>query len=171
MGPTVSNKPNPRPATPPNPTREHPSAPTRTANALALVPLDHQMLAADPMTYLRYSGHKTFQDVDSQCGESSNRACMCGYTRQNSVGLITKTVGLKGCTANCSGKTCGSDGCGGTCGSACGAGQACDATGHCAACTPQCSGKSCGPDGCGGVCGMCAADEGCDNGTCSSAGP
>ena len=122
MGPTVSNKPNPRPATPPNPTREHPSAPTRTANALALVPLDHQMLAADPMTYLRYSGHKTFQDVDSQCGESSNRACMCGYTRQNSVGLITKTVGLKGCTANCVGKTCGSDGCGGTCGLACGAG-------------------------------------------------
>ncbi len=133
----------------------------------ALVPLDHEMLASDPMTYLSYSGHKTFQDVDAQCGESGNRACMCGRERQNSVKLITATVGAAGCTPDCTGRTCGSDGCGGTCGEACAAGQACDATGQCSACTPQCSDKVCGPDGCGGICGMCGSDEGCDNGKCT----
>lgn len=37
-----------------------------------------------------------------------------------------------GCTASCTGKVCGDDGCGGTCGT-CGTGTTCDATGQCVA--------------------------------------
>jgi hypothetical protein len=40
------------------------------------------------------------------------------------------TGGGGGCTPNCSGKTCGSDGCGGTCGS-CASGQTCSSAGTC----------------------------------------
>jgi hypothetical protein len=75
------------------------------------------------------------------------------------------------CTPSCSGKQCGSDGCGGTCGT-CAAGQTCSASGQCgASCTPSCSGKQCGSDGCGGTCGTCAAGQTCSaSGQCSSAG-
>ena len=67
------------------------------------------------------------------------------------------------CTPNCSGKTCGSDGCGGSCGS-CAAGTACSG-GQCV-CTPVCSGKQCGADGCGGSCGSCAAGSVCSGDQC-----
>ena len=33
--------------------------------------LDHEVLASDPMTYLSYNGHKTFQDMTASCGETS----------------------------------------------------------------------------------------------------
>jgi hypothetical protein len=72
------------------------------------------------------------------------------------------------CTPQCSGKQCGSDGCGGSCGT-CGSGASCDASGQCVSCTPQCSGKQCGPDGCGGSCGDCTSDNTCDaSGQCVS---
>jgi len=63
------------------------------------------------------------------------------------------------CTPQCSGKNCGSDGCGGTCGT-CTSGQTCSLSSQCG-CAPQCAGKRCGPDACGGSCGMCASGESC----------
>jgi len=62
--------------------------------------LDHEMLAADPMTYLDYAGERTFQNVDAPCGENGNRLCgingnMCRHT-QNSVALLTQRLGAKG---------------------------------------------------------------------------
>jgi hypothetical protein len=71
-----------------------------------------------------------------------------------------------GCTADCSGKECGSDGCGGSCGQ-CGADEQCVA-GQCqpGGCIPKCDGKNCGDDGCGGECGTCAANEACVQGKC-----
>lgn len=70
-----------------------------------------------------------------------------------------------GCVADCSGKQCGSDGCGGTCGECLG-GQLC-AQGQCVVdCVPQCDGISCGDNGCGGICGFCAAGESCLQGAC-----
>ncbi|MEC8024714.1 MAG: hypothetical protein VX223_12315 [Myxococcota bacterium] len=69
------------------------------------------------------------------------------------------------CLADCSGRACGDDGCGGLCGT-CDEGFVCN-EGICSAqreCTPQCEGKSCGPDGCGGQCGDCAAF--CNDGVC-----
>ena len=59
--------------------------------------LDHEMLASDPMTYLDYSGHKTFQDMTASCGEYQNRPCGIGGStcraNQNSVQLLLARVG------------------------------------------------------------------------------
>jgi DNA-binding beta-propeller fold protein YncE/predicted outer membrane lipoprotein len=73
-----------------------------------------------------------------------------------------------GCTRSCSGKQCGSDGCGGSCGS-CSGNRTCNGQGQCV-CNPNCRGKTCGDDGCGGSCGSCVASEECDAfvGRCAS---
>ncbi|MGB0590547.1 MAG: hypothetical protein ACPGU1_12795 [Myxococcota bacterium] len=76
------------------------------------------------------------------------------------------------CTADCEGKTCGDDGCGGSCGE-CAEGEGCGDDGTCAAaeCAPNCDGVTCGDDGCGGSCGECAEGEACgDDGACVAAG-
>lgn len=75
--------------------------------------------------------------------------------------------GLVGCTASCTGKTCGaSDGCGGKCTACPASGLVCDtATYTCKnpACSASCAGKKCGDsDGCGGVCTDCAAGLTCN---------
>ncbi|MDX2093394.1 MAG: hypothetical protein SFX73_36455 [Kofleriaceae bacterium] len=61
--------------------------------------LDHEMLPADPMTYLDYDGNRTFQDVDAACGEKAERPCgingsTCRAT-QNSVALLTERLGAR----------------------------------------------------------------------------
>jgi V8-like Glu-specific endopeptidase len=72
---------------------------------------------------------------------------------------------LGGCTANCTGKKCGADGCGGSCGT-CSGTQICSSSFQCVTgCTPSCSGKKCGSDGCGGSCGTCTGGT-----TCNSSG-
>ncbi|MEO7729992.1 MAG: Ig-like domain-containing protein [Kofleriaceae bacterium] len=59
--------------------------------------LDHELLAADPMTYLSYAGNRAFQDQDASCGEATARACgISGSTcraSQNSVALLRARVG------------------------------------------------------------------------------
>jgi uncharacterized protein (TIGR03382 family) len=61
--------------------------------------LDHELLASDPMTYLDYSGERTFQDTMAFCGEYGGR--MCGIsgstcrTKQNSVELLTERLGAR----------------------------------------------------------------------------
>jgi hypothetical protein len=71
--------------------------------------------------------------------------------------------------ANCAGRECGPDGCGGECG----AGQPCAAGSGCVdglctpgACTTDCKLKQCGDDGCGGKCGDCPAGWECSLGKC-----
>lgn len=68
------------------------------------------------------------------------------------------------CLRNCTGRSCGDDGCGGQCGS-CASGQMCS-SGTCVSgmstCTPQCSGRVCGPDSCGGSCGDCTGGSTCN---------
>jgi hypothetical protein len=71
------------------------------------------------------------------------------------------------CVPECTGKTCGDDGCGGSCG-ACGEDEKC-VNGNCypGDCLPQCAGKECGPDGCGMTCGTCWPGSSCQSeGTC-----
>ncbi|MBC7975875.1 MAG: Ig-like domain-containing protein, partial [Myxococcales bacterium] len=59
--------------------------------------LDHQLLAADPMSYLPYRGNREFQDQTASCGETSARPCgISGKTcraNQNSVALLRARVG------------------------------------------------------------------------------
>lgn len=75
--------------------------------------------------------------------------------------------GEVGCLASCTGRECGSDGCGGFCGT-CAADQTC-VNYLCVAtnvCTPNCTGKVCGADGCGGDCGYCNTLQTCQSGHC-----
>ena len=62
--------------------------------------LDHEMLPADPMTYLDYNGDRTFQDRMVSCGEYADRTCgINGSTcrqRQNSVALLKERLGAHG---------------------------------------------------------------------------
>ncbi len=68
--------------------------------------------------------------------------------------------------ANCEGKECGTDGCGGECGVCAGPQDLC-LEGGCI-CQPACDGKQCGPDGCGGVCGECPDPQYvCIEGSCT----
>lgn len=71
------------------------------------------------------------------------------------------------CVPSCSGKACGSDGCGSSCG-VCTSGNVCS-QGTCVpgGCTPSCAGKGCGDDGCGGVCGVCGSGLSCIAGVCA----
>lgn len=69
------------------------------------------------------------------------------------------------CVPQCTGYSCGDDGCGGSCGTCTTPAKPnCNkATHQCeGTCVPKCSGKDCGDDGCGGQCGTCAADLACD---------
>lgn len=71
--------------------------------------------------------------------------------------------------AQCSGRECGPDGCGGVCGLGCMNGESC-VSGQCeTACVAQCAGRQCGPDGCSGTCGTCAGGASCEAGACVSA--
>jgi hypothetical protein len=72
------------------------------------------------------------------------------------------------CEADCTGKVCGSDGCGGSCGSCPAGTHQCDA-GTCeSTCQPSCAGKACGDNGCGGSCGSCGSGTACQSGQCVS---
>jgi acetyl esterase len=56
--------------------------------------LDHELNAADPMTYLELGSLKRFQNDDADCGEDNPRGCRCGGTTQNSFRYMTNTFGL-----------------------------------------------------------------------------
>jgi hypothetical protein len=62
--------------------------------------LDHELEAADPMTYLAFSNKRTFQDKEVSCGESSARPCgVSGHScraKQNSVEILLQRLGAAG---------------------------------------------------------------------------
>jgi len=98
------------------------------------------------------------------------------------------------CIADCDGKECGDDGCGGSCGS-CSLPEVCK-NNTCGSigileeieiidpdpqpefapiemeiiplCIADCDGKSCGDDGCGGSCGSCFIMQDCVAGVCTT---
>jgi uncharacterized protein (TIGR03382 family) len=92
--------------------------------------LDHEMLPSDPMTYLDFTGDRTFQDEMVSCGEYSDRKCgINGNTcrqRQNSVQLLTARLGAAGGGSGSNGHTDTSTGTGtmGGCSTGSGAGIA-----------------------------------------------
>lgn len=82
-------------------------------------------------------------------GNSGNGICNLDYLE------------LAVCTPDCTGKTCGDDGCGNVCGTCTGT-DFCDTSQVCQPCVPDCEGKACGDDTCGGTCGTpCATGEVC----------
>jgi hypothetical protein len=55
--------------------------------------LDHELLCADPMTYLTGCGEKEFRDEYAPCGEYEPRECACGEPTQNSVQWMLEMFG------------------------------------------------------------------------------
>jgi uncharacterized protein (TIGR03382 family) len=56
--------------------------------------LDHELLAADPMTYLSPPIKKPgFQNEAASCGEDQPRTCWCGNDKQNSAQYLMDTFG------------------------------------------------------------------------------
>ncbi len=99
---------------------------------------------------------------------TANFPCRQRVFTQCPTGCDAAVGACEACVPNCSGKSCGDDGCGGSCG-ACPPGEQCSViTGSCELqpCVADCTGKVCGDDGCGGNCGGCAADEQCEAGQC-----
>lgn len=62
--------------------------------------LDHELLPADPMSYLRFDGERAFQDELASCGETTARPCgLEGSTcreKQNSYALLLERLGAAG---------------------------------------------------------------------------
>jgi formylglycine-generating enzyme required for sulfatase activity len=93
---------------------------------------------------------------DPVCGESCGGCNNCGETCQLGVCIFA--------AANCEGKECGPDGCGGSCGT-CGCGEECyNYKNQCV--FTACDGRECGGDGCGGSCGTCSVGEICESCEC-----
>jgi hypothetical protein len=55
--------------------------------------VDHELLAADAMSHLAFTGHRSFQDLDAPCGESQERPCPCGRASQNPVQILLDKLG------------------------------------------------------------------------------
>ena len=97
-----------------------------------------------------------------QCGLNLSVDCML-----NAMGgaCSDEYAACQQCSPDCTGKTCGPNGCGGSCGT-CQDGYYCDNYKCKPDCTGVCLGKECGDNGCGGSCGTCPADELCTDGIC-----
>ena len=111
-------------------------------------------------------GSMQFLDCDAQQAFCGWDPVMQQYTCMNSPAEgpdeYPYKCGSTACQAECEGKECGPNACGGTCGT-CPAGKECNA-GKCETpgCKPQCDFKDCGPDGCGSTCGVCHGNLVCN---------
>ena len=106
-----------------------------------------------------------------ECGEfsecSEEGSCVCLFEECLEVCCDDGRVCFEDacCLADCEGKVCGDDGCGGSCGECTGPQELCD-SGACV-CQPVCDGLDCGEDGCGGSCGECQGEwSSCEVGVC-----
>lgn len=87
--------------------------------------------------------------LDTRLGPGTYYLFVDGSDHNKTFGNYRLTLDL--CEADCTGRVCGDDGCGGSCGS-CPADERClEESGQC--CLPQCAdGAVCADDGCGGQC-------------------
>ncbi len=114
----------------------------------------------------------------STYADSATCNCGCGGVDPDCNNTGAPVVGCPGakacnadgtcppCQADCVGKTCGDNGCGGVCGECLDPTEPICAAGKCSPCIPNCAGLACGGDGCGGSCGSCPNDKLCSLGVC-----
>ncbi len=107
-------------------------------------------------------------EPDPDCADPSLPVAGCGPS-----GTCKSDGTCATCAPSCTGKQCGSDGCGGSCGTCLEPDKLyCSKTGQCVpACVPECGGLNCGDDGCGGSCGTCAGSQICQSGQCTTLPP
>jgi hypothetical protein len=130
-------------------------------------------LATQPPSFAWTHASQFFDVTTGKNGTCAGKLCNAGAGWDGPTGIGTPNGAALGgtatCTPNCTGKTCGDDGCGGSCG-ACTGGQTCSPAGTCTGgggCShPICSTggaltSSCDP------CAMqiCAADSFCCSGS------
>lgn len=96
----------------------------------------------------------------SSCS-SCDAGCEAVPNTDNLACYKCKEPAVESCVPSCSGKVCGSDGCGGTCGM-CDSGQTCTTSGQCENDAPTCSAGST-PD-------ISQCNEQCGNGACNDSG-
>jgi MYXO-CTERM domain-containing protein len=106
------------------------------------------------------------QNVSSSCGCEScvvdqDPNCLTAWDLACVLACQECGTSCTACEADCTGKECGSNGCGGSCGT-CETGTCED--GQCVLCS--CTGLECGDDGCGNSCGECDVGSLCDAGEC-----
>ncbi len=108
-------------------------------------------------------------DNEGRCRQSGEDGMDGGVEEHNGDGGNTddEDSGNGGdCIADCHGRYCGDDGCGGSCGQCPSSVPICDYEGQCNPdCRASCLGRECGDDGCGGSCGVCS-EGACIDGTC-----
>jgi hypothetical protein len=93
-------------------------------------------------------------------GAACGLSCGGCYAFAQSSCKVTGSTSACTCQADCEGRSCGNDGCGGSCG-VCTNGL-CNADGICTPnCVPDCSGLACGAAPCDTFCGICPAGETC----------
>jgi hypothetical protein len=97
---------------------------------------------------------------DPDCGSGALPVTGCASGKCQDDGTCTA------CTAQCAGKVCGDDGCGGSCGTCLDPAKPTCSVGQCVACQPNCADRVCGDDGCGGSCGACDTGKLCASGQC-----
>lgn len=108
----------------------------------------------------------TVLGVPCLCGTCrGDQTCAAGHCGCGPCPSGTFCYQLSCCRPDCTGRVCGTDGCGGSCGD-CRSGLSCNAAGRCV-CIPRCAGRECGSDGCLGSCGTCPGGQTCTaSGTC-----
>lgn len=155
-----------------------------SAHALGL---DHELLCADPTTYLSGCAlPKRFQDRTVSCGEYSAESCACGGTTQNSHRVLLGKLGPAPsgcpsgqavCGASCADLASDPRNCG-ACGRTCASGQVCQ-SGACGLapcpagqtrCGASCAALSSDAANCGACGRICAAGQACQSGSCLNAG-
>ncbi len=119
---------------------------------------------------------EVWENIDGVCAADTDRPALSCSPESGHQSDWCLCGAKPACIPDCSGKTCGDDGCGGSCGGCAGQGQC--LAGQCVACAPQTCASSlleCGSghaDGCGGTfscAGACPPGLACDGGFCGTA--
>ena len=156
----------------PNGCRVNLGAYGNTDEAASALGAEHCIPGCEPACDGKECGDNGCGGSCGECGENEkcdgNGQCVCANVGCEGTCCVPGEICFEQacCLADCTGRECGTDGCGGTCGECNGVQEEC-VNGTCA-CQPACDGMECDPDGCGEVCGVCGPGLVCQAGVCTN---